>query len=132
MVNGLRSSGAAVLIFTREMEIELALTLPAYIESERNFNQEIYAKAQGENTLNKILAYAGFLVFSREINMKDNFEYKLDLDEFWSDRTEKIIRLLVSVGMSIHAGFESYEGSMSWFFSSDLGSRRIKVDEYSL
>ena len=131
MINSIRSSGSAVLIFTEAMEVELALSLESYMESNRNFRKEEYLEMQG-TTLKRLIKYAGFSIFSESINMKDNIEYKLELDEFWSDRTEEIIRLLVSVGMSIHAGFESYEGSMSWFFSSDLGSRRIKVDEYSL
>ena len=113
------------------MEIELGLSMEKYQESDRHFDKEAYNALSG-SMLEKLLAYGGFVIISEKINMKDNFEYTLDLGKFWHAATETVIRHLVSVGMSIHAGFSDHTGSFSWFFSSDLGSRQIRVDEYSL
>lgn len=131
MINGMRSTGSATLVFTKEMEVELVLSMNKYIESDNSFDKDEYDETSG-TVLERLLAYAGFTIISRKVNMKGNEEYTIDLIEFWKYSTQPVIRFLVSVGMSIQAGFGDQTGSFSWFLTSDLGSKRLKIDEYSI
>ena len=127
----MRSTGSATLIFTKEMEVELVLRFKEYIDSNVHFNSSEYDKTTG-TVLERLLSYAGFTIISRKVNMKGNEEYLIDLVEFWKDSSESVLRFLVSVGMSIQAGFSDHTDSFSWFLTSELGSKRLKIDEYSL